>query len=73
VLWQNQPVQGDPNKPELSFSEFGQRHRIVGDATYTKTWSRRYRTQVGAFFEVAEGNRFAGAVATGTRSSTPVT
>jgi hypothetical protein len=61
VLWQNQPVQGDPNKPELSFSEFGQRHRIVGDATYTKTWSSRYRTQVGAFFEVAEGNRFAGA------------
>jgi hypothetical protein len=61
VLWQNQPVQGDPNKPELSFSEFGQRHRIVGDATYTKTWSPRYRTQVGAFFEVAEGNRFAGA------------
>ena len=61
VLWQNQPVQGDPNKPELSFSEFGQRHRIVGDAVYTKTWSPRFRTQVGAFFEVAEGNRFAGA------------
>jgi hypothetical protein len=61
VLWQNQPVQGDPNRPELSFSEFGQRHRIVGDATYTKTWSPRFRTQVGAFFEVAEGNRFAGA------------
>ena len=61
VLWQNQPVKGDPNKPELSYSEFGQRHRIVGDAVYTKTWSPRLRTQVGAFFEVAEGNRFAGA------------
>ena len=61
VLWQNQPVQGDPNRPELSFSEFGQRHRIVADAVYTKTWSPRFRTQLGAFFEVAEGNRFAGA------------
>lgn len=61
VLWQNQPVQGDPNNPELSWSEFGQRHRIVGDAVYTKTWSPRFRTQVGAFLEVAEGNRFAGA------------
>jgi len=61
VLWQNQPVQGDPNRPELSWSEFGQRHRIVGDAVYTKTWSPRFRTQVGAFLEVAEGNRFAGA------------
>jgi hypothetical protein len=61
VLWQNQPVQGDPNNPELSWSEFGQRHRIVGDGVYTKTWSPRFRTQVGAFLEIAEGNRFAGA------------
>ena len=39
VLWQNQPVKGNPNNPELSFSEFGQRHRIIGEATYSKTWS----------------------------------
>jgi hypothetical protein len=60
VLWQNQPVQGNPNKPELSWSEFGQRNRIVGDATYVKRWSDRHRTQVGVFMEIAEGNRFAG-------------
>ena len=61
VLWQGQPVQGDPNRPELSWSEFGQRHRIVGDASYVKRWSERYRTQLGVFVELAEGNRFAGA------------
>jgi hypothetical protein len=61
VLWQNQPVKGDPNKPELSYSEFGQRNRIIGDATYVKRWSDRQRTQIGAFMEIAEGNRFAGA------------
>ena len=61
VLWQNQPVKGNPNNPELSYSEFGQRHRIVGEATYSKTWSERFRTQLGLFVEVAEGNRFAGA------------
>jgi hypothetical protein len=61
VLWQNQPVQGNPNKPELSFSEFGQRNRIIGDATYIKEWSARFKTQLGAFMEIAEGNRFAGA------------
>jgi hypothetical protein len=61
VLWQNQPVKGDPNNPELSWSEFGQKHRIVGDAVYTKTWSPRFKTQLGAFLEIAEGNRFAGA------------
>src|SRR5439155_22311609 len=30
VLWSNQPVKGDPNNPEPSYSEFGQRHRFVG-------------------------------------------
>jgi hypothetical protein len=61
VLWQNQPVKGDPNKPELSFSEFGIRNRIVGSATYTQRWSPRFATHFGLFVEVAEGNRFAGA------------
>jgi carboxypeptidase family protein/TonB-dependent receptor-like protein len=61
VLWQNQPVQGNPNHPELSYSEFGQRHRFVAGGTYSKDWSRSLRTQVGIFVEVGEGNRFAGA------------
>ena len=61
VLWQSQPIQGDPNNPELSYSEFGQRHRIIGDASYTKIWSSNAKTQIGMFLEVAEGNRFAGA------------
>lgn len=60
VLWQNQPVQGDPNNPGLSYSEFGQRHRIVGSFSYAHQWSARMRTQVGLFLEIAEGNRFAG-------------
>ena len=60
VLWQNQPIQGDPNNPELSFSEFGQRHRFVGSGTYSRSWSSSLRTQVGIFAELAEGNRFAG-------------
>ena len=61
VLWQFQPVQGNPNKPELSFSEFGQRHRIVGSASYERAWSENVRTRLGLFLEVAEGNRFSGA------------
>ena len=61
VLWQNQPIQGDPNNPELSYSEFGHRHRIVAATTFTKNWSPRFATNFGVFFEAAEGNRFAGA------------
>ncbi|HTL06157.1 MAG TPA: carboxypeptidase regulatory-like domain-containing protein [Gemmatimonadales bacterium] len=61
VLWENQPVQGDPNNPELSWSEFGQRHRIVGTATWGHAWSSRFKTSVGVFLEIAQGNRFSGA------------
>jgi len=61
VLFQENPVQGDPNKPELSYSEFGQRHRIIGGATYSKSWTPSLRTHFGLFVEIAEGNRFAGA------------
>lgn len=61
VLWQNQPIQGDPNNPELSFSEFGLRHRIVGTATWDRSWSPSLRTRVGVFLEAGQGNRFGGA------------
>lgn len=61
VLWQNQPVKGNPNKPELGFSEFGNRHRIIGAANYRHEWSENLATSVGVFLEVADGNRFAGA------------
>jgi hypothetical protein len=60
-LWALNPVQGNPNNPELGYSQFGQRHRIVAGATYAKSWSPSLRTQIGLFVEVAEGNRFAGA------------
>ncbi len=61
VLFAENPVQGDPNKPELSYSEFGQRHRIIGGGTYSVRWSENLATHFGIFIEVAEGNRFAGA------------
>ncbi|HJU88778.1 MAG TPA: TonB-dependent receptor [Gemmatimonadaceae bacterium] len=58
VLWSSQPVKGDPNRPELSYSEFGQRHRFVGDFSFTKEWNPRLKTQVGLVVEVAQGNRY---------------
>jgi hypothetical protein len=58
VLYSINPVKGDPNKPELGYSQFGQRHRIVGGATYKHDWSDYVATSFGLFFEVAEGNLF---------------
>ncbi|HYQ86339.1 MAG TPA: carboxypeptidase regulatory-like domain-containing protein [Bacteroidota bacterium] len=59
--WGGNPVMGNPNKPEVSYSEFGERQRIVGSATYRHSWSENLATSIGLFVEVAEGNRFAGA------------
>ncbi|HED08739.1 MAG TPA: TonB-dependent receptor [Ignavibacteria bacterium] len=61
VLWQNNPVKGDPNKPQLSDAEFGNRHRIIGGLTYKKEWSNNFATSIGVFLEIAEGNRFTAA------------
>lgn len=61
VLFQENPTKGDPNKPELGYSEFGTRHRITGNAIYTHVWSDNWASHFGLFFEIAEGNRFAGA------------
>ena len=59
VLWTSQPVQGNPNQPGLAPSQFGPRHRIIAALSYGKQWSPALRTQVGLFYETAEGNRYA--------------
>ncbi len=58
VLWTSQPVQGDPNQPQLSWSEFGNRHRIVGMLDYRMNWTKKQSTNFAVFFEMAEGNRY---------------
>ena len=58
LLWQGQPVQGDPNNPQLAPSEFGIRHRIIGTANYRMNWNENMSTNFGVFFEMSEGNRY---------------
>jgi hypothetical protein len=61
VLFAENPTPGNPNKPILGFSEFGNRHRITVAATYRHSWTENLGTSIGVFAEIAEGNRFAGA------------
>ncbi|MFA5806056.1 MAG: TonB-dependent receptor, partial [Melioribacteraceae bacterium] len=61
AMFGENPTQGNPNKPYLSYSEFGNRNRIVASATYRHEWSESWATSLGVFIEVAEGNRFSGA------------
>lgn len=58
ALFGSNPVQGDPNAPQSSYSQFGQCHRIIGGATYQHKWSENLATTFGVFFEAAEGNVF---------------
>jgi hypothetical protein len=58
VLFQSQPVQGDPNKPNLSYAQFGLKQRIIASASYTRDWSETMSTNVGLFFEMGEGNQY---------------
>ncbi|HEY6951872.1 MAG TPA: carboxypeptidase regulatory-like domain-containing protein [Bacteroidota bacterium] len=61
VLWSENPISIDPNRPEQGFSEFGDRHRITAVGAYRYTWSDMFATSIGVFFEAAQGNKFAGA------------
>ncbi|KAF0148590.1 MAG: hypothetical protein FD143_2858 [Ignavibacteria bacterium] len=60
-LYGNTPTSGNPNKPLLGYSEFGNRNRIIATATYKHEWTENWATSIGLFLEIAEGNRFAGA------------
>jgi hypothetical protein len=61
VLWQENPIAEDANKPVLGFSEFGNRHRIVAAFNYRHQWDDTWATSIGFVTEIAEGNRFLGA------------
>jgi hypothetical protein len=61
VLFSESPVQGDPNDPQLGYSEFGNRQRFIASATYAKAWSATSKTSFGVFIETAQGNTFLGA------------
>jgi hypothetical protein len=61
VLWQSNPTAGYSNRPELGWSQFGLKHRVVGGLTYKHEWNDFTGTTVGVFLEVAQGNSFVGA------------
>ena len=58
VLFQNQPVQGDPNNPRQALSEFGNPHRIIGTLNWSKQWNDKNNSSFGLVFERAQGNKF---------------
>ena len=52
----NQAV--DSSRPELSFSNFDLRHRIVISGFYEKSWNKRNRTLISGIFTADSGSPF---------------
>ncbi len=53
TMWGSRPITGDPNVPELGYSEGYLPHRIVASAFYRTEYSKHFATSVGLFFEAA--------------------
>ena len=54
------PVVGDANADELSYSKYGDTHRIIG--VLSKNWtygsSDQWSSSISSFFEISQGGRF---------------
>ncbi len=55
--FQRNPVVGNPNSPELSWSRYGLQHRIITSALYRIEYGKM-ATSLAFFFEAGKGNRY---------------
>jgi len=53
--WRNVPTFGNPNRPELSFSQFMVPHRIVGALNYRIQYANNFATSIGVFYNGQSG------------------
>lgn len=48
----------NPNKPELSYSNFDLRHRVIASADYTLNWNKKWKTVFSLFGIANSGSPF---------------
>lgn len=53
TLWGTRPVKGDPNAPELGYSNFYVPHRVIASASYRFSYGKNFATSIGAIFEAS--------------------
>lgn len=62
--WRFNPTQGNPNNPELTYSDADRRHRIFGNVSYRVSWGKAgLGTTIGLFFNGISGRPFSYIVA----------
>lgn len=55
--FQRNPIVGNPNTPNVSWSRYGLQHRFIASANYGIDYSM-FRSSFGMFFEAGKGNRY---------------
>lgn len=55
--WRDRPVSGNPNAPDMSYSNFLQKHRVVGSASYRREYLGHLGTTLSAFLDFGPGFR----------------
>ncbi|ALJ01188.1 TonB-dependent receptor [Rufibacter tibetensis] len=56
--WQFNQIVTDPNNPELSYSRFDIRHRVIASGGYTVNWLNNLSTSLSLFYEGQSGTPF---------------
>jgi hypothetical protein len=57
--WRFNPTPGDPNKPQLTYSQWDRRHRVLGAISYRYDWGMNgLATTIGAFYNGQSGRPF---------------
>lgn len=56
--WQFNQIIRNPNDPELSYSRFDIRHRIISSGGYTFKWLNNFSTSISLFYEGQSGLPF---------------
>lgn len=55
--FQRNPVVGDPNQSQYSWSRYGLQHRVIG-SLFHKFKYGNFATHIGVFYELAKGHRY---------------
>ncbi len=56
--WRFNPTPGNPNNPQLTFSQWDRRHRLLGALSYREDWGGGFATTFGLFYNGQSGRPF---------------
>lgn len=56
--WRFNPTPGNPNDPQLTYSQWDRRHRILGAVSYRQDWGGGFVTDIGFFYNGQSGRPF---------------